>query len=317
MPELFIKEIAYLHNDVYQYAKETIPAKIAYKNNSLKITVAQPVFDRDVLFRYSLTGSADDTLWSSWTKSAERELSNLHSGSYYFKMQSNQSDKIVTYNFTILNPWYSSLVALLVYFLLFLLLIWTVYWYVNKRIKRQNDYMRLQHERKLLEEKRKVEHLTMLQHQKELEKEVIIKSEDVANSAMKLIKNKKVLQKLKTELHKLKSEGTGGEESNYRIQKLSRQVDRYVSDDAEERNLFESGFSKVHEDFFSRLLQKYPQLTSQDLKLAAYLRMNLSSKEIAPLINISIRGVEIKRYRLRKKLNLDSESNLNDFMMKF
>ena len=176
--------------------------------------------------------------------------------------------------------------------------------------------MRLQHERKLLEEKRKFERLAMLKHQEELEKEVIIKNEDVAKSAMKLIKNRKALQKLKPEINNLKTDHAN-DSSNFQIQKLAKQLDRLIQHDQEERTLFENGFSKVHEGFFNRLLATYPQLTSQDLKLAAYLRMNLSSKEIAPLLDISVRGVEIKRYRLRKKMNISSEENLTDVMMKF
>jgi DNA-binding CsgD family transcriptional regulator len=64
-----------------------------------------------------------------------------------------------------------------------------------------------------------------------------------------------------------------------------------------------------------KLRNNYPELTPKDLRLCAYLRMNLSSKEIAPLLNISIRGVEISRYRLRKKLHLPRDANLTDFMM--
>jgi len=51
------------------------------------------------------------------------------------------------------------------------------------------------------------------------------------------------------------------------------------------------------------------------LKLCAYLRLNLSSKEIAQLLNISLKGVEISRYRVRKKLQLSTETNLYDFLM--
>jgi Sigma-70, region 4. len=73
----------------------------------------------------------------------------------------------------------------------------------------------------------------------------------------------------------------------------------------------------VHDDFFKRLLLTYPQLTPGDLRLAAYLKLNLSSKEIAPLLNISVRGVENKRYRLRKKLGLPEEANLTEFILNF
>jgi DNA-binding CsgD family transcriptional regulator len=70
----------------------------------------------------------------------------------------------------------------------------------------------------------------------------------------------------------------------------------------------------VHSDFLIRLKEKYPQLNAHELKLCAYLRMNLTSKEIAQLINISVRGVEISRYRLRKKLEIPTEVNLFQFL---
>lgn len=315
-PELFIDNIEIWNGQSYQYDSTLTGNNLTYRNNGIKITVANPYFDREVLYRYSISQSENDVNWTDWTHEAKREFYNLPSGKYHIKIQSSVNGDIVQHTFTILRPWYASVVAIIIYVLLFLALCYFIYRYVKRRIEKQNEYMRLQHERKLLEEKRKFEHLAMLKHQEELEKEVIIKNEDIARSAMKLIKNRKALQKLKTEINKLKSEHVN-DPSNFQIQKLAKQLDRLIQDDQEERNLFDNGFSKVHEEFFNRLLIDYPQLTSQDLKLAAYLRMNLSSKEIAPLLDISVRGVEIKRYRLRKKMNILSEENLTDIMMRY
>ena len=82
-------------------------------------------------------------------------------------------------------------------------------------------------------------------------------------------------------------------------------------------DLFEENFNEVHQDFFRRLKKVHPTLTPGDLRLAAYLRMNLSSKEIAPLLFITIRGVENKRYRLRKKIALPNEDNLTEYLITF
>ena len=71
----------------------------------------------------------------------------------------------------------------------------------------------------------------------------------------------------------------------------------------------------MHSDFLVLLKEKHPTITPHELKLSAYLRMNLSSKEIAQLLNISLRGVEIGRYRLRKKLNLVAEQSLFDYLI--
>ncbi|MDZ4786047.1 MAG: hypothetical protein SGJ02_08220 [bacterium] len=83
----------------------------------------------------------------------------------------------------------------------------------------------------------------------------------------------------------------------------------------EEWEPFATHFDKVHADFLARLRDRYPQLTPRDHKLCAFLRMNLSSKEIAPLLYISVRDVEISRCGLRKKLDLDDEANLTDFLL--
>ncbi len=79
---------------------------------------------------------------------------------------------------------------------------------------------------------------------------------------------------------------------------------------------FSGHFDQVHMDFLHKLSEQFPKLSPNDYKLCAYLRMNLSTKEIASLMNISVRGVEASRYRLRKKLNLTTETNLTDFLLR-
>jgi DNA-binding CsgD family transcriptional regulator len=93
-----------------------------------------------------------------------------------------------------------------------------------------------------------------------------------------------------------------------------RLINRQLSHE-DDWEVFEQNFNKVHEAFFQKLIARFPNLTPGDLKLAACLKMNLTSKEIAPLLNISLRGVENKRYRLRKKLDLPNDENLTEFML--
>ena len=75
-------------------------------------------------------------------------------------------------------------------------------------------------------------------------------------------------------------------------------------------------FDKVHADFLKKLKNQFPELGSLDTRLCAYIRMNLSSKEVAALMNSTLRGVESNRYRLRKTLGLDSGDNLKDFLFR-
>lgn len=80
-------------------------------------------------------------------------------------------------------------------------------------------------------------------------------------------------------------------------------------------SLFKEAFNNTDRDFLKKLKEEHPELTPNDLKLCVYLRLNLSSKEIAPMLSISSRSVEVKRYRLRKKMKLKHDKNLTDYIL--
>jgi DNA-binding CsgD family transcriptional regulator len=143
--------------------------------------------------------------------------------------------------------------------------------------------------------------------------EMIHRDKELANQTMDLIRKNKFLVKIAEELDKvnrLSSDQTINSKINALIQKINKEIDN-----EKQWEIFETAFDDVHEDFLTRLKQKYPSLTPKELKLCAYLRLNISTKEIAPLMNISIRGVEICRYRVRKKLNIDRDQNLTSMIM--
>jgi len=79
--------------------------------------------------------------------------------------------------------------------------------------------------------------------------------------------------------------------------------------------MFQEAFNNADKNFIKKIKAIHSELTPNDLRLCAYLRLNLSSKEIAPLLNISPRSVEVKRYRLRKKMKLDHDENLTDYII--
>ena len=101
-----------------------------------------------------------------------------------------------------------------------------------------------------------------------------------------------------------------------KLNQLIKRIDKDI-DNEKQWALFESAFDEVHEDFMKRIKEQFPDLTPRDIRLCAYLRMNISSKEIAALMNISTRGIEISRYRLRKKFNIDRDTNLSKFIIEF
>ena len=139
------------------------------------------------------------------------------------------------------------------------------------------------------------------------------KNSELATNAMHLVQKGELLTKIKSELNQL-MKAVDNEKAASELKKVVKVLgeDEKMDKDWEH---FTHHFDKVHSDFVVVLKEKYPSITANELKLSAYLRMNLSTKEIAQLMNISVRGVEISRYRLRKKLGISSEVNLFDFLM--
>ena len=122
---------------------------------------------------------------------------------------------------------------------------------------------------------------------------------------MSLIKKNEFLNGIKNELKTAE---------NPKIKSVIQLINRNINNN-DDWQFFEEAFNNADKDFLKKVKSIHPELTPNDLKLCAYLRLNLSSKEIAPLLNISSRSVEVKRYRLRKKMNLPHESSLTNYIL--
>ena len=129
------------------------------------------------------------------------------------------------------------------------------------------------------------------------------------------MRKNEILQKIKKDAVNLSRTINDGNLSSIRrgMLRLINQIDINLEHDSDLDN-FQNSFNAVHDDFFKKLDTQYPQLSYKDKMLCAYIKMSLMSKEIAPLLNISVRGIEINRYRLRKKLGLDEKANLAKFL---
>jgi len=110
---------------------------------------------------------------------------------------------------------------------------------------------------------------------------------------MNIVYKNELLQKISDELTHLK-DNTGRKLPDDQLKKIQKVINEGMTDERD-WNLFESSFNEAHESFFIKLKSHHPDLVPNDLKLCAYLRMNMNSKEMASLLNISLRGVEIRR----------------------
>nr|WP_299167942.1 tetratricopeptide repeat protein [uncultured Allomuricauda sp.] len=140
--------------------------------------------------------------------------------------------------------------------------------------------------------------------------ELAFKKKELTTHALHLAKKNEVLESLKQKAQELKE----NEESQKGYQQLIRTINFDLQDDNNWEN-FARYFEEVHKDFNSNVKSKFPDVTSNELRLMALLKMNLSSKEIANILNISPEGIKKARYRLRKKLDITTEDSLQDLVL--
>ncbi|MBN1598571.1 MAG: hypothetical protein JW894_09780 [Bacteroidales bacterium] len=307
------------------------PASINYDKNALRFifTAAHYEWPEQITYSYFLEGF--DNGWSEWNFNEEKEYTNLKEGAYSFHVKARNVyghiQKSVPFSFIILPPWYRSTFAYIIYAILFAVFIFFIVLFLVRRIEREKQTLKVKQkeaidakEKNFAAESLKAEQEIIKLRNEKLEAENQInkamlegKTKELASIAMQITYKNELLTQIKQKLSKV-SNTMIHRESKQQVDSLIKTLERDIvgQDDWEK---FEVHFDQVHEDFLKKLRKNYPELTPKDLKLCAYLRMNLSSKEIAPLLNISIRGIEISRYRLRKKLYLNREANLTDFMM--
>lgn len=269
------------------------------------------------LYQFILEGI--DTDWSNWAETTEAKYTRLPVGKYQFKVrtlvENGRTTEPVILKFTVNPAWYASRIATFIYFLMVIAGILGSQYYYRKRLGKHHEKLhRLADEKRKSEKQHAEQEIIKLQNEK-LQAEISHKNMQLADSTMSIIRKNEVLIEIKDELEKQKEDLGPRYPARY-LQRIATMIDRNISND-NDWEIFEALFDQAHENFFKRLKQSYPDLTQSDLKLCAYLKLNLSSKEIAPLLNISIRGVEIRRYRLRKRIALASDENLVEFIMKF
>jgi DNA-binding CsgD family transcriptional regulator len=294
------------------------PISLPYHRNTMHfIWATNQIAGNRAYFQYRLRALDED--WSPWTAGTDISYMRLPSGDYSFDVRSIGPDGLLTPTasllFTIGIPWYFSTWAYVIYVFLFISFILSIRLYISRRRwKARGKELELDREKMLLEKELAEKEVIKLTNEK-LQTEVEHKSSQLATNTMAIMRKNDLLNTIKAELVSQKQE-MGDRLPNKYITQLTNLIDRGLQDERE-WEVFEQLYDQAHGDFFKRLKEEYPQLTPSDLRLCAYLRMNLSSKEIAPLLSISIRGVEERRYRLRKRLNLSTDTNLTELIMTF
>ncbi len=258
---------------------------------------------------YSCKLEGYDSNWSKPSLSNTKDYTQLPYGTHIFKVRSHNLYTGQTaeseIRFHIKWPWYLSGWALACYVILLGLLVYAITITVR----------RLYSHRLAAETAKKEKEL----EEKKMKEDLLTKANELATSTMNLLRKNEELIDIQKELDKMEKMVRTEEKPDKVLAQISRMrdgIDVNIRHD-EDWKRFEKNFDIVYDEYLTRLSDSYPELTLGDKKLCAYLKMGLSSKEIAPLMNLTFRSVEMTRYRLRKKLRLSRDRNLIDFLQKF
>lgn len=279
---------------------------LRYNHNSLQLRFAFPFFSSNpVKYQWMIEGL--DRQWSEPMDKPLLNINRLPVGDYQVKVKAvngwGESSREYALSLSILPPWYRSVLAYCIYLLA---AVAGLYFFRKSIIARTREKQKRENEEKERE-------LIRLRNEN-LQAELSFKSSELASSTMAIIKKNEFLMNIK-ELIQRQKEELGSRYPDKYYEKLVLKIDENITSQ-DEWKVFDANFNRTHEQFMKKLKDNYQELTPSDLRLCAFLRMNLASKEIAPLLGISVRGVENHRYKLRKKLNLEADGNLTEFIIR-
>jgi DNA-binding CsgD family transcriptional regulator len=300
------------YKDYQETASVDLTTEGLFKSQQNNLQLSFSISDYNSLYRksyqYRLVGLNDR--WSDWRNNSELVFENLPHGTYSLEVRGRVGETVTTntiqYKFTIQKPWYLSSYAIVAYVFGGLWLGYIVH-LVNRRHYRNQK-------QKLIEEKEHELKLEQLENQRQLmefknenlQLDIDNKSRELGLATMNLVKKNELLNDIKVAL--IKSKTTD------HVKQVIKQINVNMNNTSDWK-LFEEAFNNVDKEFMKRVKELHPSITPNDLRLCAYLRLNLSSKEIAPLLNISHKSVEVKRYRLRKKMGLDHNVSLSNYII--
>ena len=306
------------------FTNSAIIPDLDFKDNRLHFFFSSINFETPEKLEFSTFLSGYDEEWSKWENRQDREFTNLKEGKYFFYAKArniyNVETEPIAYEFYINPPWTRTKTAYSIYILFLLFAVGLLIYLVQKRMKKLKFVEKQQQRQKYIERENILKQDALMAEKEiirlkneKLSAEMKIKNKELANSTMQTIHKNKFLISIKKRMNNIVSVSNNNSVKS-QTKKLIREIDNDINN---EKNweVFELHFGNVHEEFLGRLKQQFPKISPAELRLCACLRMNISSKEIASLLNISIRGVEASRYRVRKTLNLDRTTNLIDFVL--
>lgn len=311
---LLIRSLTAFNNDTTLSLASS--ASLPYHLNNLRVQFLVP-HRPQTLYRYRLVPFQEK--WSEWSLQTSRDFLHLPEGDYELQVEAQSANGTVSSasaQLTILPPWYRRWYMYMGGALLLFSLYYLQRLYHRRKLSRMKAQMEVEKHRAEQREAEVSQQKKMVQTQErlaeeiaELKKRLRAKTIELAKKAKENEDKNRLLQTLKDKIAAIENRSS---ESNHRWAEMSRLLDNKAT---AEDHTFEMQIDELNQDFLRRLKASYPTLTTYDLRLATYLKMGLSSREIAELLNVLPSSVNVSRSRLRKKLNLDMERDLYEFLI--
>lgn len=303
--------------------------KLPYRLNSLRFEFICPEYREQGTIEYSYYLENYDKSWSAFSQANTKEYTQLHEGTYILHIRSinhyDDSKSECKFVFHISPPWYRSIWAICIYLIAAASAIYFAFSFIKMKSHKAAVAVAKRKEAEMQEYKRKAEEETLrkeneIAHLKseQLEHDVRHKSQELSNATMNVIRKNEILIDISNQINKIQESEESSAltpSANKQLMKIQKLIKENISHD-DDWQKFAQNFDVVYENYLKRLVQLYPQLNANDQRLCAYLKMGLSSKEIAPLLNMSYRSVEMNRYRLRKKMELSRDVNLVEYLQR-
>lgn len=279
------------------------------EDNTLRFSFQMVEYRLKDAISYSCMMEGYDPDWSMPGTVCTKEYTRLPFGDHTFRVRAYNAltgQSVETFvDFHIRFPWYLSVWAIILYIIAGCAALYGFYRLILKIYEKKLAEMSLRKEKEMEEQ--------------QMKDDLKNKANDLATSTMNLIRKNEELISIQEGLDKAAKMLRSGEKQEKIIECIAQmrdEIDSNIRHDDDWKK-FEHNFDIVYDEYLTRLGNTFPELTVSDKKLCAYLKMGLSSKEIAPLLNLTYRSVEMTRYRLRKKLNLTRDQNLIDFLQRF
>lgn len=278
--------------------------------NTLHFTYSVLNFNKNIEINYQYLLEGYNSGWSNWTQKTSTTFENLPFGEYSFKVRARIGNQLsqneASYIFEIDRPWYLSNLMIVFYILMVILSTFIIHLLYKRHYTKQKQKVLQQQQNNFNLSQLESEKLIMRLKNEKLQNEIENKTKELSMSTINIVKKNELLSEIKSELLAAKDSS----DINSVIKTINKNLNK-----SSDWQIFVKAFNNADRDFLKKIKSLHPKLTPNDLRLCAYLRLNLSTKEIAPLLNISIRSVEIKRYRLRKKMDLAHDSRLVEYIL--